>query len=174
MYKDKIKKILANNIIDEEIFDKKLYNTLLLGIFEAICKDIKKSNTYIEEKEKYRKNPDKTSATRLLVKRYVNCMLDDDDYEILEKYFRAYFQKDGRRKNFDDQFRLKLLNEQNYKCNICGKQIDNSSSHLDHIVPWDYVGDCLEDNYQMLCGTCNTRKGASTYYEIAMTLLNRR
>ena len=71
-------------------------------------------------------------------------------------------------------YRLKLLSAQNNKCNICGKSINVTSSHLDHIVPWDYVGDSLDNNYQMLCDTCNTRKGSSTYFEIAMTLLNRK
>lgn len=174
MLKKSINRILNDNYIEEELFEYKLYNTLLLGIFEAVCKDIKKRNIYIEEKERYRKNPDKLSATKILIKRYVSCELISQDYEILNKYFHAYFQKDSKRKLFDDQFRLNLLNEQKYRCNICGKNISNCSSHLDHIVPWDYVGDCLEDNYQMLCETCNTRKGSSTYFEIAMTLLNRK
>lgn len=173
MYKEKIEKILLDNSITTEEFDNKLYNTLLLGIFEAVCKDIKKNNTRIDEKERYRKNPDKISATKLLIDRYLNCSLSREEYEILNTYFHAFFSKDGTRKLFDEEFRIKLLREQNYKCNICGKSID-VSSHLDHIVPWDYVGDCLEDNYQMLCDTCNTRKGAATYFEISMTLLNRK
>ncbi len=174
MYKDRITRILSENSISNEDFDKKLYNTLLLGIFEAICKDIKKNDSFIKEKEKYRKNPDKMSSTKLLISRYLNCSLENEDYEILERYFHAFFSKDGKRAVYSDIYRNNLLKTQGYKCNICGKIIDNNSSHLDHIVPWDYVGDSLENNYQMLCDTCNTRKGSSTYFEIAMTLLNRK
>ncbi|MBR5553923.1 MAG: HNH endonuclease [Clostridia bacterium] len=51
--------------------------------------------------------------------------------------------------------------------------MSSRTSHLDHIIPWDYVGDNLSDNYQMLCEICNTRKGTSTYFEISMLLLNK-
>ena len=89
-----------------------------------------------------------------------------------EKYGTQYAQFVSNRK--------KILATQSI-CAICGKPVDMSlkfphpmSASVDHIIPWDYVGDCLKDNYQMLCETCNTRKGSSTYFEIAMTLLNRK
>ena len=92
MFKNKINRILHNNQIVEEDFDHKLYNTMLLGVFEAVCKDIKKRNVIVEEKERYRKNPDKLSATKILINRYINCELDNEDYEFLKKYFHAFFQ----------------------------------------------------------------------------------
>ena len=81
--------------------------------------------------------------------------------------------RDQPRKKFDDEFREALTQKQNNKCAVCGKNILSRTSHLDHIIPWDYVGDNLSDNYQMLCETCNTRKGTSTYFEISMLLLNK-
>lgn len=30
--------------------------------------------------------------------------------------------------------------------------------HVDHIVPWDYVGDELENNKRVLCAACNRKK----------------
>ena len=30
--------------------------------------------------------------------------------------------------------------------------------HVDHIVPWDYVGDELKNNKRVLCAACNRKK----------------
>lgn len=173
MYADQVNRIIKDNKIDIEEFNQKLSKTLILGIFEAICKDIKKYNKKIEEKERYRKNPDKLSAIKMLVRRYANCILSDEEYEVLQEYFNAYFSKDNRRKIFDNSYKLQLLKKQDAKCSICNKHISIDCSHLDHIIPWEYVGDELKNNYQMLCDTCNLRKGSSTYFEISMTLLNK-
>ena len=55
--------LLANNSITESDLEEKLYNTLILGVFEALCKDILKANLKTEEKEKYRKSSDKVVAS---------------------------------------------------------------------------------------------------------------
>ena len=47
------------------------------------------------------------------------------------------------------------------KCAICNCEIDENSSHLDHIVPFKMVGDELENNLQLLCGECNLSKSGS-------------
>ena len=168
-----VETLIELNNIDKKDFEEKLYNTMILGVFEALCKDIKKSHTKIEEKEKYRKSNDKVAVTKRIVKKYVGCYLKDEDYERLSILLKAYFSKSNTRKVFDIQYKTKILNKQNNKCNVCGKKINYEDSHLDHIIPWDYVGDELEDNYQMLCETCNKRKGTSTYFEISMMLMNK-
>ena len=168
-----VETLIKLNDIDKESFEGKLYNTMILGVFEALCKDIKKSHTKIEEKEKYRKSNDKIAVTKRIVKKYVGCHLYNEDYERLSLLLRAFFSKTNKRKRFDFEYKKKLVEIQNCKCNICGKKISVKDSHLDHIIPWDYVGDELEDNYQMLCETCNKRKGTAAYFEISMMLLNR-
>ena len=49
---------------------------------------------------------------------------------------------------------------------ICGCELgDNwSKIHVDHVVPWELVGDELENNFQDLCEKCNEEKNASTNY----------
>ena len=174
MYSEMISNLLKANKIDGEIFGEKLYNTLILGVFEAICKDIKKNNTKIDEKVRFmRYSNDKIAATKNIVRRYVGCDLSKTEYIKLSELLTAFFRAGDPRKKFDDNFRESLIEKQNYKCAICGKNISSQNSHLDHIIPWDYVGDNLNDNYQMLCETCNTRKGTSTYFEISMLLLNK-
>lgn len=169
----KTERLLNINGIDQRKFDEKLYQTLLLGVFEALCKDIRKADAWVLERDRYRKYSDKTIAAKKLVTQYVGCTLNDEDYSRLAELLSAFFSAGDARKQFDENYREKLISQQHRRCAICNKPIDITNSHLDHIVPWDYVGDCLKDNYQMLCGTCNTRKGKSVYFELSMLLLNR-
>jgi|GEM_PF-2984368 len=170
---DSVIELLTLNDIDREEFCEKLYRTLLLGVFEVICKDIKKQNKKIVERELFRKRENKVLAAKSVVSRYVGCTLTDEGYAQIAKLLAAFFSTGDPRKHFDVSFRTELVNRQNGKCAICGKKIDSEGSHLDHIIPWEYVGDCLDDNYQMLCETCNMRKGSATYFELSMLLLKR-
>jgi 5-methylcytosine-specific restriction endonuclease McrA len=43
------------------------------------------------------------------------------------------------------------------KCVQCGSTED---LHFDHKVPWSRGGTNTVNNIQLLCGTCNRRKGA--------------
>lgn len=173
MDKRKISDLLAMNGIQESVFLEKLYRTLLLGVFEVVCKEIKKQDAKTTEKEKFRKFKDKIIPTRMIVKHYTGCQLRDEDYMEMAKLLTAFFRTGDPRKNFDDAYREQLVKRQDGRCAICHIPITARGSHLDHIVPWDYVGDNLEDNYQMLCGSCNQRKGSATYFEFSMLLLNR-
>ena len=173
MYQKKISELLAMNGIDETVFNQKLYRTLLLGVFEVICKEMKKQNTKTAEKERFRRHEDKLVATKKIVKRYAGCELTDEDYAELAPLLSAHFRTGDSRKRFEDSFRNQLIQQQNGQCAICKTRITANGAHLDHIVPWDYVGDNLDHNYQMLCESCNERKGTAAYFEISMLLLNR-
>lgn len=166
--------LLKNNGISNSALEEKLYNTLILGIFEAVCKDILKEGTKTKAKEFFRKTLDKKSAAKMLVSKYTGCNLSDSEYETIATYLHAFFSKDPKRKLFDSKYKEDILKKQNHKCAICNKTINLSNSHLDHIIPFNYVGDILLNNYQMLCETCNTRKGTATYFEMSMLLLNRK
>ena len=171
MYNSKIENLLQINNITRSSFEEKAYYTMLLGVFETICKEITKQNLKVHEKEKFRTSPNKLLATKHLVSKYVGCKLSEDEYFYLMNLFIAFFNKDNIRKIYDKKYRQNLLSKQNNKCIICNKNINISSSHLDHIVPWSYVGDELSDNYQMLCESCNAKKNNSIWYEMAMLLL---
>lgn len=173
MFKQKTENLLILNEINEDSFYEKLHRTLLLGVFEVICKEIKKYNTKIVEKERFRKYKDKIVPTKKIVKQYTGCKLSSDDYKDLSTLLAAYFRTGDPRQKHDDAYREHLTKMQNGKCAVCQRSITSQSAHLDHIVPWDYVGDNLENNYQMLCETCNERKGTATYFEFSMLLLNK-
>jgi len=43
------------------------------------------------------------------------------------------------------------------RCRQCGS---NKELHFDHVIPWSKGGPNIVGNIQLLCGTCNRRKGA--------------
>ena len=173
MYDQKTLDLLALNGIDIAVFNEKLHNTLLLGVFEVVCKEIKKQDSKTEERANFRKCQNKIIPTKRIVKQYAGCTLSSDDYEKMALWLAAFFSTGDPRKKFDIAYRQQLTQQQGGQCAICKTSITATSSHLDHIIPWDYVGDQLENNYQMLCETCNERKGSATYFEFSMLLLNK-
>lgn len=47
-------------------------------------------------------------------------------------------------------------------CNLCRRNIPFDLMHGDHIIPWIRGGPTTPDNLQVLCGSCNLRKGTRT------------
>ena len=169
---DLLKNLLQRNSIKEEDFARVVYNTLLNSIFETICKEIKRRGNKTEELARFRKTKDHILVTKGIVARYVGCTLEDEEYERIYIMLRAFFNKKEKdnRTVYPDGLKTRLLKEQKGMCPYCGKKIDISNSHLDHIIPWEFVGDELDNNYQMLCSRCNEQKGTSSFFELSMLL----
>lgn len=66
--------------------------------------------------------------------------------------------KDAQRL-FDESQRQVIYRRGNGKCKICGKECEWNNWEADHIIPWDRGGKTEVDNGQILCPTCNARKG---------------
>lgn len=140
-----------------------------LGIFKNICNDY--SNPI--EKNRLRniiaRSPDKHNTIKQIVIRKYSTDMNDQQIDRMLELIQAFLKKSEYRKNIPIELRERLLIKQDYKCPFCGKCID-ISSHVDHIVPFKYVGDELDDNLQMLCGTCNAKKSDSIDYQIRFLL----
>ncbi len=56
---------------------------------------------------------------------------------------------------------LKELFLENYgkECKYCEKQLNIRTIACDHIIPLSKGGDSVIENLQLICKTCNTRKG---------------
>jgi superfamily II DNA or RNA helicase len=52
-------------------------------------------------------------------------------------------------------------------CKLCGRNIPFDLMHGDHVVPWSRGGPTVLENLQVLCGSCNLRKGSSPQEVIA-------
>lgn len=63
------------------------------------------------------------------------------------------------RANIPEQTRRAVFERDNHTCQKCGATEDLS---LDHIHPWSIGGPDTEDNLQVLCRPCNSRKGDRT------------
>ena len=62
-------------------------------------------------------------------------------------------------RKFTDSQKRAAYERQDGKCADCGRRFDFEEMHGDHIVPWSKGGHTSPDNLQMLCRTCNLRKG---------------
>ena len=55
-----------------------------------------------------------------------------------------------------------LFRDQRGRCNYCGKNMGLACFHCDHKIPLKRSGSSRVNNYQLICGPCNTRKGRLT------------
>ena len=60
-----------------------------------------------------------------------------------------------------------LFARQNGRCVFCQVDLTAVTQHLDHIMPLALDGPNTDDNVQLLCARCNTRKGAKHPAEFA-------
>ena len=142
---------------------------ILLGVFKSFC------NKYSEiaKKERLKKilsyTPNRSETVINIFKNEFNHSLNQEENLRMEALVMAFINKSTCRKQIDSFQKLYLLSAQKNKCAICGTPID-IHAHADHIVPFKYVGDELEDNLQMLCAHCNESKNASIDYQIRFLL----
>lgn len=75
-----------------------------------------------------------------------------------ETTLKKYHSK-NQRKLMTPALRRKIIERDNYTCQICGKYMpDEVGLHVDHIVPVAKGGKSVESNLQVLCSKCNGRK----------------
>ena len=68
-------------------------------------------------------------------------------------------EKKAPRKPLSNRLRTKILDRDNYTCQMCGRTpADGVVLHVDHIFPVSKGGTNDEDNLQTLCRDCNLGK----------------
>lgn len=162
---------IRNNICNEK-FKKAVYDYFILSIFEDIFNYLQnKSNKNIFIKE-LRNTSNREKIIKEKILEVTNINLNDNEIKKITELCIALINKKDYREIVSNQKKEILLINQKYKCKLCKKTIDINSSHYDHIVPWVWVGDELNDNYQMLCTECNLKKSDSIIHEIKYFLKN--
>ena len=73
-----------------------------------------------------------------------------------------FFDEERRRKKIGDIEKRALFVEQKGRCMYCGIRRKVHEFEIDHKNPHSRGGSDSLKNFQLLCGTCNKRKGART------------
>lgn len=147
------------NHIDEEVLYDALHKDILESILSEVCEYMKsKDSSYISMKRIYYRSANDIDAVKQIVQNVCHLSLSEQDLRWLNNCIKAFMKKQPHRKQFSNSMRIELWKEQGQKCRICGKEISAEDGHIDHMVPWDYVGDELENNFQVLCADCNLHK----------------
>ncbi len=141
----------------------------LLGYFKSLCEYYSSNEQVSKIRDIMALSSNKQYTIKQIVKRICNEELSDDNANRMVELVNAFLRKSDFRKTIPNEIKNRLLINQDFKCAFCHNRID-ISSHADHIVPFKYVGDELENNLQMLCSSCNTKKNASIDYEIRVLL----
>lgn len=141
----------------------------LLNIFTQMCDSLKNDKKYKHQiMRMLRESPDFSYTLSLFIKKEYEIELLEKDIDLISTWIKANLAKAESRKEISFSTKKKLYIQQCGKCAICKCNLgdDWSKIHVDHIIPWDYVGDELENNYQDLCETCNFEKGSNTTYTL--------
>lgn len=98
------------------------------------------------------------------LERDVARLMADDDVQRKSGIYE-YLLSGGERENalsirkFTDSQKRAAYERQGSRCAMCGKAFAYEEMHGDHKTPWSKGGHTTPDNLQMLCRTCNLRKG---------------
>ncbi len=141
----------------------------LLGIFKSICDNNSSTIKRRRLKNIIALTDNKIETIKIIVNRDYNIELNDKQANRLLELLNANFKKCNYRKQLDYYKKIELLIKQDYKCAICNCDI-HQNYHADHIIPFKYVGDALDNNWQILCSRCNKKKKESFDYQIRYLL----
>lgn len=156
-------------VVADERIKECINEVLLLSLFKSFCE--KNASTEAQQRLRniFSRSPNTITITQNIVKNELSEEITIDEAQELHPMIKAFLNKSPHRKRIPDSTKEELLKKQNNRCAICGTEID-IHAHADHIVPFEYVGDELDDNYQMLCTNCNLKKNDSIDFQIRYLL----
>ena len=121
----------------------------------------------LRKKEK-RKDPEKQDSKMAIYEnKIVNATATMDSLKYRHSYLKENFlehievpKRDSNRL-FDEEQRRVIYRRDGGICQKCGKECKWDAWEADHIVPWTHGGKTVVSNGQVLCPTCNSKKGAN-------------
>ena len=109
-----------------------------------------------------------------LVKQRLGSQLDLPDLEPVERTGKHLERTDFGKLPPYKSHKPALYGEQAGDCNGCGVHFPLVNFDVDHIVPRSKGGSDHKSNLQLLCGNCNSRKGAGSMSDLMVKLLKER
>lgn len=129
--------------IENRVFNNLIYKEENFLISLDLRSFYRKSNDEIIKKEA------NISFEKLV--EFYNLWLNGNKYEETIKQ---------ERKIMNDNIRYNVLKRDNFKCQLCGRNVkDGAKLHVDHIIPVSKGGKTVMSNLQTLCDRCNIGKG---------------
>lgn len=162
------------NKIDRDLLMEALHLDIREIVLRSVIERMKNDNDFFIRSKKYYFKYQNLDAARKIVQAMCDFSMSDDDIIWFDKCFVAFMKKKNSRATIPLATKKKLLADQKQKCAKCGIPITLSSMHVDHIIPWNYVGDELEDNFQGLCSDCNLHKSNHVAVTVSNIILSRR
>ena len=110
----------------------------------------------------YRLHHKRTLDAQALEKE-VSRLMADSDVQRQSGIYAYVLDHDERHLNlraFDGNTKQAVYEQQLGRCAICGEAFPLKEMDADHIKPWSKGGPTSRENCQLLCRTCNLRKGA--------------
>lgn len=171
----KLTPLLDDNQVDNEEFEELLTQTLLLSLFEKICIDLNAlPSKKTELLNMIRASNNEPSIIKNYCHKHYNVSLNLEYANLLYTWILCFFRKKSSRITYPIEIKESLLYQQKHFCKCCNMKINIANSHLDHIVPWTYVGDELSYNLQILCIDCNSNKNKSISYLLLNCLMQKK
>ncbi|MDD3831264.1 MAG: HNH endonuclease [Clostridia bacterium] len=158
-----------DELMNNESIKKEYKITVLLTMFKKLCIKMKNNPSYqMKVQNLFRQTHDKCITARLITEQEFGIALSDEESQTMSIWLNANLRKKNQRNASYTSLSAKkeLYKKQEGICAACGEQLGTEWSriHVDHIVPFVLVGDELENNYQVLCETCNECKSAKVNY----------
>jgi len=171
---DKLDRFISNNKINIQDFKTIIYQSFLLSIFRELYHYLEDEDNKETFKIKIRNanshSQELSEVRRLICEAIGNVYLETEELERILELLKAYLSKSNYRKKLSMDEKRYILQKQNNLCNICGKPICMLTAHIDHVIPFKFVGDELDNNLQGLCEGCNLSKGTKLIHLIEIFL----
>ena len=117
------------------------------------------------------KTRNRSAVIQKFIRKHITTSMNEKDYKFIESVIELKMNGDIRKPPTKEQ-KDKLLKQAKGRCACCNCEVTADNCHIDHIIPFSWVGDQLHSNYQPMCSTCNEMKSDDPLFIIKYFAIN--